>query len=370
MVTDRGLEVLRAIVTDYVTSSEPVGSKSIVDRHSFGVSAATIRNDMALLEEEELIIAPHTSSGRIPTDKGYRVFVDRLATRRPLSAGQRQAIEQFLSESFDLADVLNRTARLLSHLTNQVAVVQFPSLANNRVRHLELVVLGSGRVLSVLIADTGVVDQRTLDLRGCGVSDWESLVTDSMLRAVRDAVLAVALQCDLAEAAVHILALREELCLGVRPPLGVDAVAESQRSAHWLANLRSVQAELLAGLAEQCSTNRSDRIVVSGAANLVRTEQDFGAQLPPLLDAIEEQVVLLRLLDELRRDGDGVGVSIGREHEFAGFEQTTVLSAEFETSPQASSRLAVLGPTRMDYSGNMAAVRAVARYLSRMFGEE
>src|SRR6187431_3582186 len=98
MVSDRSLEVLRVIVHDYVASREPVGSKSIVERHSFGVSAATIRNDMALLEDEELIVAPHTSSGRVPTDKGYRVFVDHLAGLRPLTPAQRSAITSFLDE--------------------------------------------------------------------------------------------------------------------------------------------------------------------------------------------------------------------------------------------------------------------------------
>ena len=109
MVSERGLAVLRAIVHDYVATREPVGSKSIVDKHAFGVSAATIRNDMALLEDEELIAAPHTSSGRVPTDKGYRVFVDQLADVRPLSGAQRHAIELFLGASVDLDDVLART---------------------------------------------------------------------------------------------------------------------------------------------------------------------------------------------------------------------------------------------------------------------
>src|SRR6478672_4558504 len=105
MVSERALHVLRAIVQDYVASREPVGSKAIVERHQFGVSAATIRNDMAQLEEEELIAAPHTSSGRVPTDKGYRVFVDELQDLRPLSAAQRQAIAAFLDQSVDLDDV-------------------------------------------------------------------------------------------------------------------------------------------------------------------------------------------------------------------------------------------------------------------------
>ncbi len=141
MVTERGLQVLRAIVQDYVETHEPVGSRSIVDRHSFGVSAATIRNDMALLEDEELITAPHTSSGRVPTDKGYRVFVNHLAQLRPLSSAQRSAIESFLGEPADLDDLMVRTVRVLTQLTGQVALANNPSFARAHVTHVELVAL-------------------------------------------------------------------------------------------------------------------------------------------------------------------------------------------------------------------------------------
>src|SRR5690554_3963153 len=106
MVSERGLEVLRVIVQDYVATREPVGSKAIVERHGFGVSSATIRNDMAALEDDGLIAAPHTSSGRIPTDKGYRAFVDQISALRPLSSAQRHAIESFLGQATDLEDVL------------------------------------------------------------------------------------------------------------------------------------------------------------------------------------------------------------------------------------------------------------------------
>ena len=102
----RRLEILRAIVDEYVATQEPVGSKAIADRHELGVSPATIRNEMALLEEEGLITAPHTSAGRIPTDRGYRVFVDKLAEVKPLSAPERRAIESFLEGALDLDDVV------------------------------------------------------------------------------------------------------------------------------------------------------------------------------------------------------------------------------------------------------------------------
>ena len=124
MVSDRRLQVLRAIVTDFVDTHEPVGSRSIVERHQLGVSAATIRNDMAVLEDDDLIAQTHTSSGRVPTDKGYRAFVDHLSHVRPLSAAQRSAIESFLTDPADLDDLLARTVRVLTQLTGQVALVQ------------------------------------------------------------------------------------------------------------------------------------------------------------------------------------------------------------------------------------------------------
>src|SRR3954464_14964264 len=166
MSDERRLAVLRAIVEDYVQSHEPVGSKALVERHALGVSPATIRNDMAALEEEGLIAQPHTSAGRIPTDKGYRLFVDRLSTVKPLSAPEKKAIATLLDGAVDLDDVVDRTVRLLAQLTHQVAVVQYPSLTRSTVRHVELVPLGSARLLVVLITNTGRVEQRLPDPGG------------------------------------------------------------------------------------------------------------------------------------------------------------------------------------------------------------
>ena len=131
-MSSRRLEILRAIVDEYVSTQEPVGSKSIADHHGLGISPATIRNEMAVLEEEGLITQPHTSAGRIPTDLGYRVFVDKLATVKPLSAAERRAIETFLQGSNDLEDLLKRSAKLLADITKQVAVVTFPIIGEGR----------------------------------------------------------------------------------------------------------------------------------------------------------------------------------------------------------------------------------------------
>jgi len=314
MVSERSLEVLRVVVQDYVASREPVGSKAIVERHAFGVSAATIRNDMALLEEEGLIAAPHTSSGRVPTDKGYRVFVDRLTELRPLSSGQRQAIETFLGESVDLDDVLARTVRLLSQFTSQVAVAQYPSFGSARIRHIELVALGPTRLMTVLITDTGRVDQRLLDVP---------------------------------------LTLDDDTLAEVRGRINADLVGV-----------------IVASLGDQVAANRQDRIVVAGAANLARTERDFSGSIHPVLEALEEQVTMLKLFSEMEIEIDGVRTSIGREHEAPGLGEASVVASGYTAAGGGIAHLGVLGPTRMDYSNNMAAVRAVARYLTRLLGED
>ncbi|WP_157008740.1 heat-inducible transcriptional repressor HrcA [Agromyces laixinhei] len=339
MVSERSLAVLRAIVQDYVASREPVGSKSIVERHAFGVSAATIRNDMAILEEEDLIAAPHTSSGRIPTDKGYRVFVDRLTDVRPLSSAQRTAIETFLGESSDLDELLARTVRLIAQLTNQLAVVQYPSFGSARVRHVELISLAPDRVLCILITDSGQVEQRLAEL--------EQPVDEQTLGDLRVRLNEIAGGRAMADAAD---ALSGEI---------------DQVDRHHAAVLHT----LAATLADQARAQRQDRLVVAGAANLVRTEQDFAGSILGVIEAIEEQVVLLKLFGEMATDEHAVTVRIGRENASFGLGETSVVSSAFEIPGRDISRLGIVGPTRMDYSHSMAAVRAVARYLSRTLGE-
>jgi heat-inducible transcriptional repressor len=339
MVSDRALNVLKAIVQDYIDSREPVGSKAIVDRHQFGVSAATIRNDMALLEEEDLIAAPHTSSGRVPTDKGYRVFVDQFAELRPLTSAQRQAISAFLDQSVDLDDVFARTVRLLSHLTNQVALVQYPTLGNARVQHIELVPMSATRLMTVFITDGGRVDQRIIELP----AEADEVFVGEM-RAKLNAALAGQALSD------------------------VPTVAASF-AAGFAPNRRAAVTVIADALVGHVDSHRTDRLVMAGAANLVRTEGDFVGSVYPVLEALEEQVTLLKLFSEMQVDESGVTTRIGRENAEA-LKETAVVTSAYRIGLDNSAKLGVLGPTRMNYSNNMAAVRAVARYVSRLLGEE
>ncbi len=342
MVTDRGLQVLRAIVQDFVDTREPVGSKAIVERHAFGVSAATIRNDMALLEDEELIAAPHTSSGRVPTDKGYRVFVDHLAEVRPLSPAQRSAISAFLDGPGDLDDVLVRTVRALTQLTGQVAIVQYPSFARATVSHVELVQLGGGRMLVILVTDTGRVSQR--------LAFVHAEFDDDDLARVRADVSSLLVGRPVREGAQRV---EEKLASPEESPSARDAATSA----------------IVRVVAEELEEFRQDRLVMAGAATLARSESDFRGSIYPLLEAIEEQVTLMKLMSEMVADDHGLAASIGRENEPFGLVEASVVASEYDATG-ARARVGVLGPTRMDYPTNFAAVRAVARYLTRMLDED
>ena len=343
MSEERRLAVLRAIVQDYVETSEPVGSKALLERHHLGVSAATVRNDMAVLEEEGLIAAPHTSAGRVPTDAGYRLFVDRLSSVKPMSAAERAAIAHFLEGAVDLDDVVDRTVRLLAQLTRQVAVMQYPSLTRSSVRHIEFVPMGGQRLMVVLIVNTGRVEQRVIET----TADLTTPEGEATLGLVRAKVNARAVGERLVDASAALASLPEEF-----EPADRDLV-------------RAVVQSLEDALVEE----REERVVLAGTANLARVGTDFPLTIGPVLEALEEHVILLKLLGTARETSDAVSVRIGHENPWAGLQSTSVVSTEYGTGADLVAGLGVLGPTRMDYPTTMASVRAVATYVSRILAQ-
>ncbi len=320
MQQSRRLLVLRAVVEDYIRSQEPVGSNAIARKHDLGVSSATVRNDMAALEDEGYLTQPHTSAGRVPTEKGYRYFVDQLATVVPLSEAQRRGIGEFLSGSANLQDTLQRAARLLAQITGQVAVIASPSLSKSTLRHVELVPVSMNVLLAVVVTDTGRVAQHTLQVS----------------------------------------------------------------------------------------------VMPSGASHLAH--QHSAADMAPLFDALEEQVVLMKLMSALSEEslrGDGVNVAIGSETHTPGLLNAAVVTSGYghaghtgavvaetpgdengvaehsdkrddvdgETSQSTMAAVhdatgdpvafvGSIGPTHMDYATTISAVHAVARYLTSFLAHE
>ena len=336
---DRRFEVLRAIVADFVTTKEPIGSKTLVERHNLGVSSATVRNDMAVLEAEGYITQPHTSSGRVPTEKGYREFVDRIDNVKPLSSSERRAILSFLETGVDLDDVLRRAVRLLAQLTRQVAIVQYPTLSTASVRHLEVVALTPARLLLVVITDTGRVDQRIVEL-GDAIDEHQlSQLRDRLGQALEGKPLSTA------SVAVSDLAVQ----LNGQGGLG-DAIGRSATV-----------------LVETLVDHTEERLLLGGTANLTRNTADFGGSLRSVLEALEEQVVVLKLLAAQQEAGK-VTVRIGHETEAEQMMGTSVVTTTYGSAGKVYGGMGVLGPTRMDYPGTIANVAAVALYIGEVLG--
>ncbi len=335
---DRKLDVLRAIVEDYVSTQEPVGSKALVDRHHLRVSPATVRNDMAVLEEEGYIRQPHTSAGRVPTDKGYRLFVDRLGAVKPLSMAERRAIQRLLEGAVDLDDVVHRTVRLLAQITRQVAVMQYPLLSRSVVRHLELVPLTDTRLMLVMITDTGRVEQRVVDL--------PAALPEADVVSLRSSINAKLVGTRLADTPVQVESL----------------LAEARHE------LKPVMTSLSTVLLETLVEKPDERLALAGTANLTRNALDFTGDLRPILESLEEEVILLKLIGEVETPSL-LRVRIGDENEIERLRTTSVVSTGYGAGETAVGGMGVLGPTRMDYPGTIAAVRAVARYVGELLAQ-
>jgi heat-inducible transcriptional repressor len=339
VLDDRKAAILKAIVQDYVRGGEPVGSQRLVDLWDLGVSAATVRADMVALEEGGYITHPHTSAGRVPTDRGYRYFVDTLAESAELRPEQRDALEGLLLGSTDLEELLRRATGVLSRITRFTALVVAPSLDRSRLRHVELVRLGPTSVLAVLIADTGRVDKRMLDI-DVGVEDHD---VQRARHAINDAAagLRVSQASDVVEGLVP-----------AAPP-----------------RVRDVLAAVGEAIRQSSSVTPNEAVFIGGTANIAGPGYfERLDQVQQVYETLEEQVILLSMLREALESGDPA-VRIGTELPLVELAACSIVASSYAAAGEAIGSLGVLGPTRMDYPRTVAAVQAVASSLEKALVE-
>jgi heat-inducible transcriptional repressor len=328
--------ILRTIVRDFILDGQPIGSRRVVSELGLGVSAATVRADMAALEQAGLIRQPHTSAGRIPTDAGYRYYVDRLTSKDLVKPEQPDAVDRVLLDATDVEDLLRRTSSVLSRLTRLTALVTAPRLDRSRLRHIELVALGTNTILLVFIVDTGRVEKRVVDL--------DAPIDDVDVQRARYVVNAAAAGLRLSEA--------HDAIAGV----SLAAPSELRRLLDRVAD--TIQAD--SGVAPQV-----DRVFVGGAAQLaLRATDETIDRLADVYDMLEEQVVLLSMLRETLTKDDPA-VRIGSEIPLDELTPFSMVASSYGSSGEAVGSLGLLGPTRMDYGQAVASVRAVATSLER-----
>lgn len=326
--------VLHAVVAEHVSAGEPVGSKRVVEVAKLGVSAATVRNEMAALEELGYIRQPHTSAGRVPTDKGYRRFVDDLRDRRqvdrPVDMERAEQIRQLLGSASDVDDLLGRTSSVLSQLTRLVSLVIAPAIDASRLKLVELVGITSSSALLLLVADTGRVDKRFVEL--------PPATTDADLDRVRVML------------GEHVRGHRLADVQRVMARIVDESPTE----------LRDLISAVRDAVSSDLSENTVHRVFVGGQASLAGDTSFEREHLTRVLQLLEERATLARLLSDATLD-DELTVRIGGENEVEDLQTSSLVAQRYQMVTAGS--LGVLGPTRMDYGDVLTTVRVVAGQL-------
>lgn len=334
---DRKGAILRALISHYVRSGEPVGSKTLVDKFKLGVSPATVRNEMAALEDAGFIHQPHTSAGRIPTDAGYRYFVDSWVRDAKLPERERLRVEEFFGEPrWELQDSLRRTAELLSHLTQHAAIVFAPALDRSVVRKVELVRLSGDRAMTILVTDTGRVENQVVLIP-------ESIDDVQLDRATE---------------------MLNKIIVGT----GLETVAARIRQTldRFPLELREAVSAVAQGLEDELSERETEQVFLEGASHIVDEHQFPDLEtVRRVIGALEHRRLLLEVLADALTT-ETLSVKIGSENLSQEMHFCSIITAPYGMADNALGSLAVVGPTRMDYRKSMAAVHEVAGALGRM----
>jgi len=339
----RKLRILEAIIDDYILTASPVGSRTISKRADIQLSSATIRNEMSDLEEMGYLEQPHTSAGRIPSDKAYRLYVNRIMQRSALSEQEQRYIRDHFSKTLDeVEDVVKQTAWVLSSITQYTSMVLTPQLRGVKIRHIQLVPVSEGRALAVIVTDAGITKDSILRIpRDLGTSELERLsrmLTERFANARLDEV-----------SEVLIPRLMEEL-----------------------GENRAFLNSTLEGIRKSLKPDR-DSVALSGTTHILNyPEYSDMEKAKHFLSAMEGRDTLVRMLSEATKVE--FSVTIGKENEAADMQDCSVVTATYRIGDEPIGSLGVIGPTRMNYSRILAVLdymgRSLSEVLTNMFEEE
>ena len=332
MLDERKTAILRAVVREYIETALPVGSGHVAQANDVRVSPATVRNEMAVLEQEGYLVQPHTSAGRVPTDKGYRYFVDHLAAPGRLDQVRAEQVRDFFSTAHGAVDhMLSDTSRLLSGLTNYAAVVVSPAPEAATIRSVQLVRLSNRLVMLIVVLSNGTVESEPLD----AADD----IADATVTAAS------------AHLAMHLIDTSVGTSV-VPPPSGEPRVDKLCQQAHAAFTARSQR--------------HGEQMFVGGAARMA-SAFDAVDIVRNVLATLEQQYVVVSLMrDVLDR---GLSVAIGAEHGVEPLAACSVVVAPYIVEGEAVGTVGVLGPTRMNYPQALAAVEIVSERLGERLAE-
>jgi len=343
MLDDRKSAILRAVVQQYIETAQPVGSSTVAARTEVAVSSATVRNDMTQLERDGYLVQPHTSAGRIPTEKGYRFFVDTLTGTGSLSPTNLRLVRDFFATTHgELEQMLAETSRLLSDVTGTAAVVVGEANEVSTVRSVQLVDLTQRTILAVMVMSNGAIVKRTMEL--------DQDVTESELGSAR-----ILLNSAMVGSSLH----------GLLPTLPVLGQQDGMQQDGMQQDGMQLAATAVSALREAAEAE-GQHMFVDGRSRIAGSF-DARETIEAVLGILEQQFVVVSLLKELV-DG-GLAVSIGSESGVAPLADCSLVVAPYQVGGESVGAIAVLGPTRMNYPETLSAVALVSQRLSRLLTE-
>lgn len=329
MLSDRRQIVLRALIEEYIARALPVGSRTLVERYNLGISSATVRNELSLLEEMGYLAQPHTSAGRIPTDFGYRAFVDELLSESDPDNGEDALARELRESASDLDDLMDRTSQALARFTDCMTLLVPPRILSVDIRLVNLVLLTPQRLLTVIVTEDGQVFDRQMDLP----RDYSQDEIGKTQEALNNILVGTSLSSTSGEL-----------------PLGASGVHDDL--------FRMVMAEILACLKDQ----NAIKAHTLGISHLLgKPEFSDSSCLMPVLEELEGDTMLLRVFNDAAASEEPV-VRIGHENDSEALSSVSLIANRFGEA-EHSGLILIVGPTRMDYSQVLKAVRAARNVL-------
>lgn len=329
MLSDRRQIVLRALIEEYIARALPVGSRTLVERYNLGISSATVRNELSLLEEMGYLAQPHTSAGRIPTDFGYRAFVNELLSESDPDNGEDALARELRESASDLDDLMDRTSQALARFTDCMTLLVPPRILSVDIRLVNLVLLTPQRLLTVIVTEDGQVFDRQMDLP----RDYSQDEIGKTQEALNNILVGTSLSSTSGEL-----------------PLGASGVHDDL--------FRMVMAEILACLKDQNAIKAHPL----GISHLLgKPEFSDSSCLMPVLEELEGDTMLLRVFNDAAASEEPV-VRIGHENDSEALSSVSLIANRFGEA-EHSGLILIVGPTRMDYSQVLKAVRAARNVL-------
>lgn len=337
-LNERKIKILQAIINDYIQTAEPVGSRTIAKKYDLGISSATIRNEMSDLEEMGFIIQPHASSGRIPSDLGYRLYVDSLMQRRELDEKEKSFLDGMINKNIcHIEYLMDETAKMLSALTNYTTIFSEPVMKNTKIMKIRLMSLDDNKLMVIVACEGNMVKSRMVDINYMPDDDRLYEISRVMTEALNGHIMET-VECETAKNLKEELKYYDEI---------VDVV--------------------LSVIKQTANEGENTQIHLSGTNNILAYPEFSDVEkAKTLFQTLEKKDTLTNLLSDKAKSENGVQICIGNESGIEEMKDCSIVTATYKFGNNMTGTIGILGPTRMDYSQVVSVLNGMVKNIENV----